>query len=253
MSPAKRGGKARRGSTRRTKGGGALKIVFALLVAAAAGMAGLAMYFGFVPGPWAGRAKLTDSLALDTAGVGAPAAAPGLLGPPDSTRPVVASDSAASTTPVATARSITIADSAAGDALYRGAGRCVGCHGAVGEGAAALGPNLRDAEWTSGDGSVAGIERVIANGVSAGGAYRIAMPAYASQLAMADIGRVAAYVYTLSHPGSVATDTLPTPAEAGNVDAAPTAGSGGTTGGVARVARPTVPPPPTPLPAPRRP
>jgi len=256
MSPAQRGGRARRGGKRKARrGGGLVRIAFALLAAAAAAMAGVAMWFGFLPGPWSGRAPadttVADSLAF------APVAGPSRLAIDSAAGAQGATDSlpVPSAAPAAggAAGAIALADSAAGDALYRGAGKCVGCHGAVGEGASTLGPSLRDSAWTSGDGSVAGIERVIANGAPAGGAFRIAMPAYASQLGIADIQRVASYVYTLSHPGAVAADTLPTPAGATSVDAPPSAGAGITTSTPARVARPTVPPPPTPLPSPVRP
>jgi mono/diheme cytochrome c family protein len=240
------------------------RVAFAFLVAVAAGMIGLAMYFGFVPNPLDGRRSASDVVAPeDSVAVAPTAAAPTgttAAPPPSDSMAAPAADSAGLASATG-ARSITAADSAAGDALYHGAGRCVGCHGALGEGASTLGPSLRDSVWTSGDGSVAGIERVIANGAPAGGAFRIAMPAYASQLGMPDIARLAAYVYTLSHAGSVAVDTLPTPAVAGNVDAHPTVPApatlptGTTTSTPAPAARPsvlrpTVPPPPAPRPRP---
>lgn len=105
------------------------------------------------------------------------------------------------------------ADSGAGDALFRGAGRCAGCHGAAGEGVDGLGPNLRDDEWLHG-GSRREIRRVIAEGASpARGGFTVMMPAYGGQLGPAEQAQLAAYVWTLSRPGSVLPDTalLPPP------------------------------------------
>jgi mono/diheme cytochrome c family protein len=254
MSPAPRGGsKGRRGRSapkKKRRGSGAARIAFAFLVAVAAAATGLAMYFGFVPGPWGARAARTAA-DVDPTGMAPPSGAPAI----DSMVPAaVPTETAAAPPVVASAPGVvTQADSAAGDALYRGAGRCVGCHGAVGEGAATLGPSLRDGEWTSGDGSPAGIARVIAGGAPAGGAYRIAMPAYAGQLAMDDVRRMAAYVYTLSHPGVAVPDSAagaPSANESVNADTPPSASTpaarGTTQGATAPIARPTVPPPPPP-------
>lgn len=251
MTPAARGGKPRRrGRNGKRRGGAMARIAFGFLVVLAAGMAAVALYFGFLPNPLASRGSASDAPGADSipvADVSSRLADTAVGAPPGTT--------AAPAIPAPdTAATFTQTDIAAGDVLYRGAGRCVGCHGALGEGAGTLGPSLRDSTWSNGDGSIAAIERVIANGAPPSGAYRIAMPAYASQLGMPDIGRLAAYVYALSHPGAGAPDTLPTPTEAGNVDARPTvpaaAAGGTTTDAPARVARPTVPPPPPPRPRP---
>jgi cytochrome c oxidase cbb3-type subunit 3 len=106
-----------------------------------------------------------------------------------------------------------LSDSAGGEAVYRGAGRCLSCHGAAGEGVQNLGPSLRDAEWLQGDGSRTAIEHVVAAGVSPPRVFPIAMPAYADQLSPEQIRLVAAYVFTLSHPGSVVPDSLGLPAD----------------------------------------
>ena len=132
---------------------------------------------------------------------------------------------------------ITAADSAAGGALYAGVGRCVGCHGSAGEGAATLGPALRDAEWLHG-GTRDAIARVVAEGASpALGAYAVAMPAYAGQLSATQLAQVSAYVWSLSHPGAIVpdsrADSLPPIAPSDSVPPPSTA----------PVPRPTVPPP----------
>jgi mono/diheme cytochrome c family protein len=103
-----------------------------------------------------------------------------------------------------------VSDSAAGDALYRGSGQCLSCHGTQGEGVPNLGPELRDARWLDGDGSRTAIEHVVAVGVSPPRVFPIAMPAYGEQLTPEQIRAVAAYVFSLSHPGAVVPDTLPT-------------------------------------------
>lgn len=95
------------------------------------------------------------------------------------------------------------ADSAAGFALYHGKGRCFTCHGGLGRGTTKLGPDLTDTTWLNGDSSVAGIRGVIATGVATPRQFSVAMPAYAGMLDDADLTRLAAYVYTLSHPAAV--------------------------------------------------
>jgi mono/diheme cytochrome c family protein len=144
---------------------------------------------------------------------------------------------------------VSVADSAAGDAVYRGAGRCVGCHGVAGEGVPGLGSSL--GETRLGDGSLASIARIVGGGAPLTSQYRIAMPAYGGQLTTEDIGRVAAYVYSIAHPGSTTMDAPTVPADgAVNADVSPLAAPPTT----ARPIRPTVPPPPatatTPVPTP---
>ncbi|AHG89906.1 hypothetical protein J421_2369 [Gemmatirosa kalamazoonensis] len=271
MSPPRRaasggsrgsGGRPRRGRKRSR----AVPIALAFLGIVAAASAGLALYLGFLPGPDAlfgrrGADRLpddstlassvaphvgaSDAPALDTAPMPAPAAI-------DSTPTDV----------------VTVADSVAGDAVYHGTGRCVGCHGPIGEGAPGLGPSLRLIPGRLTDGSVAAIAQVITRGAPPSPSYRVAMPSYAGQLSAEDVRRLAAYVRTLSQPGTTpdtahagvpapkapAPTTVPRPtvppppdAAAGAVNAdAPVAGAAAR----APVRRPTVPPPP---PAPRRP
>jgi mono/diheme cytochrome c family protein len=119
--------------------------------------------------------------------------------------PPRAGDSAAGA--VAAPAVILRADSAAGDSLYHGRGRCLTCHGAGAEGLARLGPSLRDSVWLDGDGSVAAIQRVILDGVAVPKQTPIQMPSFASQLTPRQAGQVAVYVYTLSHPGAAQADT----------------------------------------------
>jgi mono/diheme cytochrome c family protein len=91
------------------------------------------------------------------------------------------------------------ADSAAGDSLYQRKGRCLTCHGTDARGLPSLGVNLRDDEWLHSDGSPAGIAASIATGVARPKQAQIRMPAFASQLTGAEIDRLAAYVYAISH------------------------------------------------------
>jgi mono/diheme cytochrome c family protein len=101
------------------------------------------------------------------------------------------------------------ADSADGEMVFRGVGRCASCHGTAGEGVARLGPSLRDAQWIAGDGSVASIERVVREGVAPPREFPVVMPAFAGQLSAQELSSVAKYVHTLSHPGAIRRDSLP--------------------------------------------
>jgi mono/diheme cytochrome c family protein len=103
------------------------------------------------------------------------------------------------------------ADSIAGFALYLGRGRCASCHGAQGRGVARLGSDMTDSTWLTGDGSVASIQDIIISGVAVPKQEPIAMPSYVKRLTPGDAFRIAAWVYTLSHPGSVVADTSHVP------------------------------------------
>jgi mono/diheme cytochrome c family protein len=116
-------------------------------------------------------------------------------------------DSTQSDTAGARPTLVLLADSAAGDVLYRRKGKCLSCHGLNGKGLDGLGPNLQDAEWLHGDGSIAFVERTIVEGVARPKASPTVMPAFATTLAPDEIYRIAAYVYTLSHPNSAVADT----------------------------------------------
>ena len=99
------------------------------------------------------------------------------------------------------------ADSAAGDSLYHGKGRCFTCHGVQADGMATLGPSLIDSTWLHGNGSLPAIEGVIRNGIASPVVAQIAMPAFGAQLSPAEIHRIASYVYALTHRGAVVGDT----------------------------------------------
>ena len=176
-------------STARTSGAAALALLTAL---AACG----------------GDARRADSTAdsavapPDTSTAFTPGGDSALQSPADS----VATDSAlaAEATPVL----LLAADSASGDSLYHNsAGRCRACHGPKGTGLAILGPSLRDTVWLDTDGSVAGIMRVIRDGVAEpkGGTTR--MPALGRQLNRDQIAKIAVYVYSLTHAGELAADS----------------------------------------------
>lgn len=102
---------------------------------------------------------------------------------------------------------VLIADSIAGREIYNGAGTCFTCHALDGSGVTALGSNIRDSAWTHIDGSLTAITRVIRDGIPVSSATRRGMPAFGSRLSEADLQRLSAYTYTLSHPGSAVADT----------------------------------------------
>jgi len=216
------------------RGGRTAVVVLGAIVLLVVGvLAGVgAVIFGLIPGFKVGPVAVgqlgdstaaADSAARDSAMTAPPIALPDSV--PTAPAPIPAESVAA----LAAAGIVTPADSAAGEVVYRGAGRCLSCHGATGEGVAQLGPSLRDERWITGDGSPEGIARAVRDGISPPKEFSIAMPAYARQLPEEAITRVAAYVYALSHAGAVQRDSL-----------APRPDS-------ARVPQPTVPPP-APLP-----
>jgi glucose/arabinose dehydrogenase/mono/diheme cytochrome c family protein len=90
---------------------------------------------------------------------------------------------------------------ALGDRIYHGqeaGGTCTACHGASGAGTP-LGPNLTTNKWLWSDGSLAGLTRIITDGVPMPKQYRSPMPAMGgAQLTPAQTEAVAAYVWSLS-------------------------------------------------------
>jgi mono/diheme cytochrome c family protein len=106
---------------------------------------------------------------------------------------------------------VLIADSAAGDVLYRRKGKCLSCHGLDAKGLDRLGPNLQDGEWLHGDGSLPFLQRTIVDGVARPKASPTVMPSFATTLTPDEVYRIAAYVYTLSHPGAAVSDTTRIP------------------------------------------
>lgn len=86
-----------------------------------------------------------------------------------------------------------------GGAVFAGAGNCFKCHGSDATGL--VGPDLTDDVWLDAKGSYLAIGRIIANGISEEQSTRgIPMPPKGgSAINEAEIERVAAYVWYLSH------------------------------------------------------
>jgi mono/diheme cytochrome c family protein len=116
-------------------------------------------------------------------------------------------DTATASTTARDVSLVLISDSASGDTIFNRRGTCFTCHGDRGTGMANLGPDLRDATWLQGDGSFRSILRVINEGVAVPKASPIGMPSFVGRLSERQRYQVAAYVFSLSHPGSVVIDT----------------------------------------------
>lgn len=116
-------------------------------------------------------------------------------------------DSANASTLVPDVSFVLLADSAAGDSIFNRSGTCFTCHGQYGGGLTNLGPSLRDDVWLHADGSYRSIFRIITEGVAVPKASPIGMPSFEGRLSETQRHRVAAYVFSLSHAGSVVTDT----------------------------------------------
>ena len=87
---------------------------------------------------------------------------------------------------------------ASGDEVFHNSS-CLVCHGEDAKGTA-VGPDLTDATWLSGDGSVGSITTIISAGVDAPKQFRSPMPAMGgANLSDDDLNAVAAYVWSLSH------------------------------------------------------
>ena len=126
----------------------------------------------------------------------------GVSQPPEGTHPD-AGRAAARALPVpegATREMVTL-----GERIYRGqvgGAACTGCHGESGQGTP-LGPALTGKNWLWSDGSYSGIKKTIVEGVSQPKQYRSPMPPMGgAQLTPDQASAVAAYVWSLSHPGS---------------------------------------------------
>ena len=123
---------------------------------------------------------------------------------PDSVKRDTTAQASRDTTPLL----LVAVDSAIGDSLYqKSRGRCLSCHGPRGTGNGSLGPPLADSVRIDSDGSVAGIESVIRDGVAVPKMGTARMPSFGSQLDTVAIHRLAVYVYSLSHPGAIARDS----------------------------------------------
>jgi len=80
-----------------------------------------------------------------------------------------------------------------------GGASCTGCHGANATGTP-LGPDLTKQKWMWSDGSLAGILKVITEGVPKPKRFRSPMPPMGgAQLSNTQASAVAAYVWALSH------------------------------------------------------
>ncbi len=78
-------------------------------------------------------------------------------------------------------------------------GTCAGCHGLDGKGTP-LAPDLTEGHWQWSDGSLAGIQHTIEQGVAEPKNFRSSMPPLGgAQLSSADVDAVAAYVWALGH------------------------------------------------------
>ena len=91
---------------------------------------------------------------------------------------------------------------AKGDTVFHKTGMCYACHGSNAEGT--VGPNLTDAEWIHGDGSIDMIVATVTSGIpkekSKSGI--VMPPKGGSSISDEEVKAVAAYVYSLSHKGS---------------------------------------------------
>jgi cytochrome c oxidase cbb3-type subunit 3 len=200
---------AKRGQKRRGGIGWWLVASAVLVTLAGAGVLAAA-WMGLVPGVrWRDLPAAADTIAAAAPRDSLPSADSATSAALDSVAPDTIAEPGP---PMDDALPILAADSTAGDALYRGAGRCAGCHGAAGEGVDGLGPNLRDESWLHG-GSRREIRAVIAAGASPPrGGFSVMMPAYGGQLDETQLAQLAAYVWTLSRPGAVVPDSaLPLP------------------------------------------
>ena len=122
-------------------------------------------------------------------------------------------DTASASAEVSDVTLVLVSDSAAGDTIFNRSGTCFTCHGQYGAGMPSLGPDLRDGTWLHGDGTFRSILRVIREGVAVPKASPIGMPSFSGRLSEAQMYRVASYVFSISHPGSVVFDTTTVPVD----------------------------------------
>jgi mono/diheme cytochrome c family protein len=85
-----------------------------------------------------------------------------------------------------------------GRAIFAGKGNCWVCHGRDGRGTA-LAPNLADAEWLNGDGTLQAVTEIVRSGVPRPKRFPGMMPpGGGASLNDAEVRAVAAYVVSLS-------------------------------------------------------
>lgn len=91
-----------------------------------------------------------------------------------------------------------------GQKLFAGQGLCQACHGPAAKGIPGLGANLTDKEWLHSDGSYQGILGSILKGVSAdkSSTGSVMPPKGGSALSDKQVKAVAAYVWSVSRPGT---------------------------------------------------
>jgi mono/diheme cytochrome c family protein len=121
--------------------------------------------------------------------------------PPSQSVDVVESEGVIEPEGLALPAGITDAMVQEGQQIYAGVGICAACHGPGATGA--IGPNLTDTEWLTGNGEYEQIVAQILKGVTAAEATNplgaIMPPKGGSGITEPQVGAVAAYVWTLSH------------------------------------------------------
>ncbi len=92
-----------------------------------------------------------------------------------------------------------------GKEIYAGAGLCYACHGGDGAGMPGLGANVTDDEWLHGDGSFESLVASVTDGVPAekSSSGTPMPPRGGGSITDDQVQAVAAYVWTLSHGGSM--------------------------------------------------
>ena len=104
----------------------------------------------------------------------------------------------ATSTTAAMPAGVTAALIANGDTVYHGSS-CIACHGPDAKGTA-VGPDLTDATWLTGDGSIGAITKIVSEGVDEPKQFRSPMPALGgANLSDDDLKAVSAYVWSISH------------------------------------------------------
>jgi mono/diheme cytochrome c family protein len=91
---------------------------------------------------------------------------------------------------------------ALGDSIFKGTaagGICFTCHGPDAKGTT-LAPDLTDATWINGDGSLQFIASTVRQGVTQPKQFPAPMPPFGQALTAEQVNAVSAYVYSLTHP-----------------------------------------------------